>query len=383
MKLAVIAGEMSGDFLGADLVNALRLEMDVAVDVTGVGGPALEAAGLKSLFDFSELSVMGLTAVLARLPRLIRRISETAEAIIDSRPDVLVIIDSPDFTHRVARKVKRALPALPVVNYVCPSVWAWKEERARLMRSYVDLVLAVLPFEPAVMARLGGPKTVYVGHRLARLREVAGARGANEARWTSPDSRERTILIMPGSRASEVSRLLPPFLEAAAILGKRGAYRFLLPAVGPQERRIRAQVKKSGLPVKIITGEAAKWQAFAGADAAIAASGTAILELALSGIPVVSAYKTDWMVWLMLRRIRTWTAALPNLIVDYPAVPEYFNEMVRPGILSRWMERYAADTIERRAALEAFRLAADRMKTDKPSGVIAAEHVARLLAGRR
>ncbi len=156
-KLAVIAGEVSGDLLGADLVRALRAQSHSDVELVGVGGEALEAEGLRSLFDYSELSIMGFTQVLARLPKLIMRIRQTAKAIIAARPDALLIIDSPDFTHRVARKVRAALPDLPVINYVCPSVWAWKPERAPRMRGYVDHVLAVLPFEPEAMERLQGP----------------------------------------------------------------------------------------------------------------------------------------------------------------------------------------------------------------------------------
>ncbi|HSX75077.1 MAG TPA: lipid-A-disaccharide synthase, partial [Shinella sp.] len=162
LTIGVIAGEVSGDLLGGDLIAALRAAHAGPVALVGVGGEALEREGLKSLFDFSELSIMGISQVLKRLPALIRRIRQTADALIAARPDVLLIIDSPDFTHRVARRVRKVLPDLPVVNYVCPSVWAWKEERAPRMRAYVDHVLALLPFEPAVMERLGGPATTYV-----------------------------------------------------------------------------------------------------------------------------------------------------------------------------------------------------------------------------
>lgn len=146
-RLAVIAGEVSGDLLGADLVRALRDRADGTVELVGIGGEALEAEGLRPLFDYSELSIMGFSQVLANLPKLLARIRQTASAITAARPDALVIIDSPDFTHRVAQRVRAALPDLPVIDYVCPSVWAWKPERAPRMRAYVDHVLAVLPFE--------------------------------------------------------------------------------------------------------------------------------------------------------------------------------------------------------------------------------------------
>ncbi len=199
LKIGIVAGEVSGDLLGGDLIAALRKAHAGQIELIGVGGEALERQGLTSLFDFSELSIMGISQVLKRLPSLLRRIRQTAEAIVAARPDLLIIIDSPDFTHRVARRVRKALPDLPVVNYVCPSVWAWKEERAPRMRAYVDHVLALLPFEPAVMARLGGPATTYVGHRLIGDPDIQRVRAARLAR---PEQSEPVCLLLPGSRST-------------------------------------------------------------------------------------------------------------------------------------------------------------------------------------
>ena len=159
IRIAIVVGEESGDNLGADLVSALKRQHGGAVELVGVGGPGLRAHGLQSLFDPDEIALMGFTAVIAKLPRLVGLISKTARAIVEAKPDCLVIIDSPDFTHRVARKVRKALPGLPVINYVCPSVWAWRPGRAPAMRAYVDHVLALLPFEPGALAKLDGPST--------------------------------------------------------------------------------------------------------------------------------------------------------------------------------------------------------------------------------
>lgn len=383
LKLAIVAGEVSGDLLGGDLVAALRRRWPGPVELIGVGGEALERQGMRSLFDFSELSIMGLTQVLKRLPSLIRRIRQTADAIVAARPDVLVIIDSPDFTHRVARRVRKALPGLPVVNYVCPSVWAWKEERAPRMRAYVDHVLALLPFEPAVMERLAGPPTTYVGHRLATDPEIAAIR---ESRLQRPETSpgERTCLLLPGSRAGEINRLLPVFGEAARELAARNpGIRFLLPTVPRQEALVRRLTADWPVKPQISVTNEEKWRAFAAADAAIAASGTVILELALARVPVVSAYKVDWLVKLLSGRIRIWTAALPNLVADYVVVPEYMNEVVRPGSLVRWFERLAADTMQRRAMLEGFDLVHARMQTLEPPGETAARVVLDLLETKR
>ena len=383
LKIAVIAGEVSGDLLGADLVAALKAGHAGPIELVGVGGDALERQGLQSLFDFSELSVMGLTQVLARLPRFIRLIGLTAKAIIAARPDLLLIIDSPDFTHRVAKKVRRALPDLPVVDYVCPSVWAWKEYRAKAMLAYVDEVLAVLPFEPQVMRDLGGPPTHFVGHRLATHEKLLETRTTRAGRLPKRLDEAKTILLLPGSRGAEITTLLPIFGETMRdFVARNGPTRFLLPTVPRQEARVRQMIADWDLKPEVLTGEEAKWRAFAEADAAIAASGTVILELALATVPVVSTYKTDWLMTMLSHRIKTWTGALPNLIADYPFVPEFLNDYVRPGNLLRMAERLAADTLQQRAMLEGFDLVWQRLQTAQASGVEGSRIVLDLLSRR-
>ncbi|MCK3777671.1 lipid-A-disaccharide synthase [Ensifer sesbaniae] len=376
-KLAVIAGEVSGDLLGADLVRALRTQSRSTIEIVGVGGEALEAEGLRSLFDYSELSIMGFTQVLARLPKLIMRIRQTAKAIIAARPDALLIIDSPDFTHRVARKVRAALPDVPVINYVCPSVWAWKPERAPRMRGYVDHVLAVLPFEPEAMQRLQGPPTTYVGHRLASDANVLAVRASRQQRLAGAmDGRVSTCLLLPGSRASEVGRLLPIFGRVVEELASRHpGIRFLLPTVSRQEKLVREITASWSIQPEITVGAAEKWAAFDQADAAIAASGTVLLELALAGVPVVSTYDPDFLVKLLHKRIRIWSGALPNLIADFPIVPEYFNQAIRPGALTRWMERLSGATAQRASMLDGYAVVQRRMATSRPPGEMAAEIV--------
>ncbi len=376
LKLAVIAGEVSGDLLGADLVRSLKAQYPGRVELFGVGGDALTAEGLVSLFDYSELSIMGFTQVLKKLPQLLARIKETANAIIAARPDVLLIIDSPDFTHRVAKRVRKALPNLPVINYVCPSVWAWKEKRAPAMLSYVDHVLALLPFEPEAMQRLGGPATTFVGHRLSVDTDLLGVREQRAARGLPQPGERKTILLLPGSRSTETTRLMEPFQTAAAAFVERnGPTRFVLPTVPRQEARIRelADTWPAHIRPEIGTDAAFKWQAFAEADAAIAASGTVILELALANVPVISVYKTDWIFTMLSRRVKTWTGALPNLIADYAVVPEYFNEVVRAGSMLRWAERLSSDTLQRQAMLEGFALVQERLRTERPPGEVGAE----------
>jgi len=373
LKIAVIAGEVSGDLLGADLIAALKRIHSGPVELVGVGGEALQAEGLRSLFDFSELSIMGITQVLSRLPKLYTLIRRTTAEIIAARPDILLIIDSPDFTHRVAKRVRTALPDLPVVNYVCTSVWAWKEYRATRMLGYVDHVLAVLPFEPAVMRTLGGPETTYVGHRLTADPALLEARRLRAGRAPVGEA-GKTILMLPGSRSSEISRLLPFFEDAAReLVARNGPMRFLLPTVPHNEALVKGLVAGWATPPEVVVGSMQKWKAFAEADAAMAASGTVILELGLAGVPTVSVYKTDWIISLLTKRIKVWTGALPNIIADYAVVPEYLNEVVRGASLARWMERLSADTLQLKAMNEGYDLVWQRMQTEKPPGEHAAE----------
>jgi lipid-A-disaccharide synthase len=383
LKVAVIAGEVSGDLLGADLIAALKQRHAGPIELVGVGGEALQGQGLHSLFDFSELSIMGITQVLSKLPRLIRLISTTADAIIAAKPDLFLIVDSPDFTQRVARKVRKRLPDLPVVNYVCPSVWAWKEYRAKAMLPYVDEVLAVLPFEPEVMERLGGPETHFIGHRLTTHPEILRVRNARMTKAPKGQGEKRTILLLPGSRGAEISVLLPVFGKAMEdFVARNGETRFVLPTVPRQEARVREITASWSIRPEILLGEAAKWQAFEEADAAIAASGTVILELALAHVPVVSTYKGDWIIRMLANRIKVWTGALPNLIADYAIVPEYFNDVLRPASLVRWAERLSTDTPQRSTMLAGYDDVWSRLQTELPSGEAGAELVLSLLRRR-
>ena len=383
-KIAIVAGEVSGDLLGADLVAGLRRTTDVPIELMGVGGDALAAQGLNSIYDYSDLSVMGFTQVIARLPTIVARMRQTAAAIIAARPDILVIIDSPDFTHRVARKVRAALPDLPIVDYVCPSVWAWKEYRARDMLAYVDHVLAVLPFEPEVMQRLGGPPTTYVGHRLVTDAGLLETRRRRAQRASVPDGAPTTILLLPGSRTAEIQRLLPVFEATVEDISRRtDNVRYLMPTVPPREQMVRALTANWRIRPEICVGQDAKWNAFAEADAAVAASGTVLLELGLAGVPVVSAYSTDFIVKIIQKRIRIWTAALPNLIADYPVIPEQINETLRAGQLARQLMRLAGDTLQRKAVMEGLDLVWERMQTDEPPGERAAKVVLDLLAKKK
>lgn len=380
IRIAIIAGERSGDLLGADLIAAIAARLETRPELVGVGGPALASQGLVSLFDYSELSIMGVSAVLAKLPKLVWRIRQTADAIIAARPDCLIIVDSPDFTHRVARRVRAALPAVKIVNYVCPTVWAWKPERAPAMRAYVDHVLSILPFEPEIVAALGGPPLTYVGHRLTADPGLLAARAAQAERRNRASAEGRLCLLLPGSRGGEIKRLAARLGKAAEILRARDpSMRFVLPAAPGREEMVRAHVATWQVPVEIVTGDAAKWQAFGAADVAIAASGTVLLELALAGIPVVSIYQIDMLAYLLVHKITTWSAALPNLIVDRVVVPEYFNSSLRPGLVARAAHQFATPGAWRDRVLSDLDQVWDLMQTERPPSELGADTVLSLL----
>ncbi|HTZ03833.1 MAG TPA: lipid-A-disaccharide synthase [Xanthobacteraceae bacterium] len=356
LSIFIVAAEESGDALGAALARALRQAEPGGVQLSGVGGHAMAAAGIASAFPIGELSIIGLTAIPRRLPNILRRIRQTAAAVVAARPDVLVIVDSPDFTHRVARQVRRSAPAIPIVDYVSPSVWAWRPGRARAMRAYIDQVLAILPFEPKVHVELGGPPCSYVGHplveRIAELRP-----NAEEARRRLADP--PLILALPGSRRNEIRRLAGIFGQAMEKLRARiGAMELVIPTVPNVAEELRAAVAIWPVPPRIVTAPAEKWAAFRNARAALAASGTVTLELALAGVPMVAAYRLHALEAVIARLIRL-QARLPsvilaNLAVGENVVPELLQEACTPEKLAAALAPLVADTAERRRQIEAF-----------------------------
>jgi lipid-A-disaccharide synthase len=378
IRLAVVVGEESGDLLAADLVSAIRAR-GYAVELMGVGGDRLQALGLQTLFDPHDIALMGFVAVVRKLPGLIRRLGATARAIIAAKPDLLLIVDSPDFTHRVAARVRASLPDLPIVDYVCPSVWAWRPQRAPAMKPFVDRVLCLLPFEPEALDRLGGPPGVFVGHRLLADPGLAAARARQKARVTDRQS-PRRIVVLPGSRRQEIAGLMGVFGKTLGELAARiGPFEAVLPTLPRREAEVRRLAEHWPVATTVVAGEEAKWKAFGEADAALAASGTVLLELALAGVPAVSCYRVDVLFRLLSRRMTLWSAALPNIISDRVVVSEYYNEMMRPGLLARKLEGLMADGPEREAAAAGYDEVRRRMTTDRPSGEIAADTILEML----
>jgi lipid-A-disaccharide synthase len=293
----------------------------------------------------SDISVMGLTPVLARLPTLLARIAGTARAVVAAQPDCLVLIDAPDFTHRVARKVRRAVPGLPIVDYVSPTVWAWRPGRAQAMRAYVDCVLALLPFEPEAHARLGGPRCVYVGHPLVeRLDELTPV----------PRGERPLLLVLPGSRRAEIARMTPLYGEALALLMRgRDDLDVAIPVAPEMGAPLEAALRGWPLAPRLI-GQNEKLAAFRQARAALVTSGAATLELALAGAPMIVAYRVSGPESLLRFLVTAPSIVLPNLIAGDNAVPEFVQEAATPAALAGALATLLDDCEARAAQRAAF-----------------------------
>lgn len=317
----------------------------------------MQAAGLTTLFPIDDLAIFGFLAIPRRLPMILRRIRQAANAIAAARPDALVIIDSPDFTHRVARRVRAAAPGVPIVDYVSPSVWAWRPGRARAMRAYVDHVLAILPFEPQVHARLGGPPCTYVGHPLC---EQIGELRPNEAEAQRRHADPPIVLVLPGSRSSEIRRLLGPFAAAMQLAQERyGPLELVMPVVPTLVETLRRATADWSLRPRIVVDHGEKRAAFRQARAALAASGTVTLELALAGVPTVGAYRVGVLEMAVVRAlVRLQTSVdsviLANLVLGARVVPEFLQGDCTAPALADALVPLLADTPERRRQVEAF-----------------------------
>jgi lipid-A-disaccharide synthase len=354
LSIHIIAAEESGDLLGAALARALRACEGEAITLSGLGGRAMAAAGIASAFPIDDFSHVGIIGVVRHLPMIFRRIRQTVDAALSARPDAIVIVDSPDFTHRVARRIRHLAPSIPILDYVSPSVWAWRPRRARAMRSYIDCVLAILPFEPATYARLGGPPCVYVGHpltgRLGLLRPDADE--AKRRRSEPP-----ILLALPGSRSSEIKRLLAIFGAAIGrVREQAGPTEVVLPTLPHLAAGVRAGAQGWPVPPRIVVDPAEKWAAFRTARAALAASGTVTLELALAGVPTAAAYRVPRIEEIVLRRLITGvdTVILANLVLGEKAIPEFLQQACNPEQLAGALLPLLSDTPERARQLAAF-----------------------------
>ncbi len=372
----IIAGEESGDILGADLMRSLKARFG-EICFLGVGGDRMQREGLASLFPMRDIVLHGLSEVLVRAPNLFRRIRQATEAIVEAKPAALVLVDCPGFNLRVAKKVRRRVPGLPIIDYVSPSVWAWAPWRAPRMARFVDHLLAILPFEPEVHKRLGGPPTTFIGHPL--MERVPLLRGEVGERMALGEGVPPTLLVLPGSRRSEIRRLMDRFGETVHLLSERlGRIEVVLPAVEAHVEEIAELASTWPVQPIIVRGEEAKQAAFRRANVALAASGTVTLELALAKVPMVVAYRVDVFLRVLKRFLQAHSIVLANLIAGNNSIPELLDNDASPERLAstltplfnpqsaeRLSQLAAFDEIERRMTF------ADGTTSDRAADIVA------------
>lgn len=379
-RIALIAGEPSGDVLGARLIEALKQMTGGAVQVEGIGGEQMTKAGLASRIPLSELGHMGIFELLPHLPNLLRRIGETADWLRKSPPDLLVTIDSPGFTMRVIDRLRGS--GIPILHYVAPAVWAWGASRAAKIARHCDHLLVLLPFEPAYFTRHGLACT-YVGHpALETMAGVPDKSGFRRRHGIPPDV--PLLCVLPGSRAGEIRRLMPGFQEAVRrIAGRHPGLQVVLPTVDTVAARVRAGAGKFGVPVIVIDDPAQKRDAFAASSAALAASGTVAVELAVTGTPAVIAYRGNPITAVLARYlIKVKFASVINLMLDRPAQPELLQERCRPELMATEIDRLLTDPAARAAQISAYGEALAKLAVQgRPSERAAAVALSMLVGG--
>jgi lipid-A-disaccharide synthase len=343
-KIMLVAGEPSGDALGARLMAALRARTNGMVEFMGVGGEAMAAQGLASLFPISELSVMGLVEVLPRVPRLAARMRQTVAAAQAWRPDVVVTIDSPGFNFRLARRL-RGLGA-PLVHYVAPQVWAWRPRRARHLAGLYDRLLALLPFEPQWFEPVGVP-TTFVGHPVIEVARPGDGPALRARLGIAPAA--PLVAVLPGSRIGEIRRHLGVFGAALGLLRQQfPELCAVAPTLPVHADAIRAGTAKWSVKTHVLSALSDKYDAFAAAHVALAASGTVTLELALAKLPTVIAYKVNPVTgWLAKRLINVRRIGLVNILLDRPVMPELLQENCRPDTLAAALAALLSDAAAR------------------------------------
>ena len=337
LKVYLIAGEPSGDLLGSRLMRALRRKTAGNVAFFGLGGDTMEAEGLKPLFDISDLAIMGLIEVIPSIPKVLRHIKETIADILRVQPDIVITIDSWSFSSRVHQKLRKLKAGIPQLHYVAPQVWAWKKKRAKTMYKYIDALMTLLPQEPKYFTPYH-LETVFVGHPVIES-EVLQADG-NEFRrqYQIPDDK-KIITLLPGSRHNEVGRLLPVFADAARqLLAQNPNFYFVIPTVRTVASHVKAEAAKLNLPLLVVESQQDRYNAFRASSAAIAASGTVALELAICHIPHIIGYKVSPLTAFIADKfLKIQFVNLSNIMLGREVVPELLQEQCIAGNIVRYI----------------------------------------------
>ena len=351
----IVCGEPSGDALGAQLMAGLKRLAGDRLRFTGVGGLAMAREGFESLYPLDATAVMGLREVVPAIPRILQRVKQAVEFALQTRPDVVVVIDSPDFTHRVAQGIKKRDPSIHTVDYVAPQVWASRAYRAKKMAGYFDLVLALFPFEVPFFEKYG-LKAVFVGHPvIERAKKIGGGEALRARLGIAPEA--PLLALLPGSRTSEIRFILPVFRETVEILStKIPGLVTVLPTVSHVAAKVRAATTSWPTPLHITEGEADKYAAFDAADVALAASGTVTAELALAHTPMVVGYRVGGLTFFLSKFLMTVThITLINIILGREAVPEFLQSRCTPDRLADAVAGLFTDAAARAAQVQAMK----------------------------
>lgn len=379
----MVAGESSGDALGAALIRGLKDRHPGTIQFLGVGGPQMMAEGLGSLFPMEDLAVMGVAEVLPRLPKLLKRIRETVTAALNAKPDAVITIDSPDFSFRVAKKLK-AKGIGPLIHYVAPTVWAWRPGRAAKIAGFLDHVLCLFPFEPAYFEAENLSAT-FVGHPVFASGIDKGNGQDFRHRHGMPDDAP-LLAILPGSRSGEVTRHLPIFLNVFKGLREiHSNLRGVLPTVPHLYDRVAEMVTDAHLPILVVSGEEEKRDAFAASTLALAASGTVSLELAVAGVPTVVAYRMNGFTAMLAKRlIKVRYASLVNIVEDAETIPEFIQENCTKDNLQAALVKLMDDQATSAAQRQGFNHALSALGRDGLAGGLrAADAVLSVIAEKK
>ena len=383
INLMLVCGEPSGDALGAQLMAGLKQLAGDRLRFTGVGGLAMAREGLQSLYPLDDTAVMGLREVVPAIPAILRRVKQAVDFAVQTKPDAVVVIDSPDFTHRVARAIKKRDPSIRTIDYVAPQVWASRAYRAEAMAHYFDLVLALFPFEVAFFEKYG-LKAAFVGHPvIERAAKVTGGEALRARLGIATGA--PLLALLPGSRTSEIRFILPVFREAVRILTtKIPGLVTVLPTVPHVATKVRAATAGWPTPLHILEGETGKYAAFDAADVALAASGTVTAELALAHTPMVVGYKVGGLTFFLSKFLMTVThITLINILLEREAVPEFLQSRCTPENLAAAVERLFNDAGARAAQVEAMKEFGQRLgEGDEAPSLRAARVLLEFVEGR-
>lgn len=337
MKVYLIAGEPSGDLLGARLMRAMT-DKCPEVEFYGVGGESMGREGLKSLFDISDLAIMGFAEVVPSIPLILKRIRQTVEDIASVRPDVVITIDSWSFCAKVHKCLKKKKLGIPQVHYVAPQVWAWKKKRAKTMYKYIDHLMTLFPYEPKYFTP-HHLEASFVGHPVIESSVVWGKETEFRQRYNI-DENKKIMAILPGSRKTEVCRLLPVFLDAVrSFMQTHPDFCYVIPTVHTVEEQVRTMVEQSGLPILVVNTEGGRYDAFKSSTVAIAASGTVALELAMVNVPHLIAYKVAPLTaWIAKHFLKIQFVNLTNILLGREIVPELLQNDCNVGQILFYVE---------------------------------------------